>query len=125
MEFHVSWHRVPASAAPHHALSGEELATPWELSFEEALAALERLDRLFAEPDGSFVWRPGAGRQVDGQLFDRQERLAYVELHGLCHGADVDRLHAALNPSKMPLAVQVIREGVIRTWDEWREGFQD
>lgn len=132
MEFHVAWHRAPASCLPGGvwqsptgavstlAPAGGDLAAPWALSFEEALDALARLERLYVEPDGSFVWRPEVAQQVDGQLSDRAGRLILVELHGRCSGANIDRLAATLNPTHEPLAVQLIREGVYLPWHAWR-----
>lgn len=132
MEFHVSWHRCPNEYAygpewagpsgliPTLALTGGELTHPWAFSFEEAVEALAAMERLYAEPDGSFVWRPAAGQQVDGQLFDRAGRLAYVELHGRCDAGRVDQLFAALNPAQEPLAVQLTRDGVILRFEDWR-----
>lgn len=128
MRFHVCWHRLADSndkrddSQPVH-LSGEDLAFPWDITFEQALTALERLERLFAEPDGSFVWRPGEGRQIDGLLFDRANRLAYVELRGDAEGEDVDQLLAALNPQGRDLAVQVMQQGGFLRWKQWRGGF--
>jgi hypothetical protein len=59
------------------------------VSFEQASSALDTLDRLFLEPDGSFVWTgetvadspeaaPPRRWQLDGEVYDRDGRLAYV-----------------------------------------------
>src|SRR5437870_11506687 len=68
------------------------------VTFEEATAALQLLERLFIEPDGSFVWTgstaDGQPWQVDGNLIDRGEALAYVELKGRCPEEQFNRLLA-------------------------------
>jgi hypothetical protein len=89
LKFHASIHGgVPTAPAP------------LSVTFEQALAALERLDRLFIEPDGSFVWRgrltDGGAWQVDGNLLDRGDCLAYAELKGGCPTEQLDMLLAAL-----------------------------
>ena len=74
----------------------ESLGVSFPVSFEVAAAVLRSLPRLFHEPDGSFVWvAPDDGDlawQVDGQLYDRQERVIYVELNGSCPQNEFDQL---------------------------------
>jgi hypothetical protein len=93
-------------------------------TFDEALAALVRLDRLFIEPDGSFVWAgataDGEAWQVDGNLVDRGECLAYVELKGVCPEAQLDSLLAALGWPKAGLAFQLQKRGVFLGEVEFR-----
>ena len=56
---------------------------PLPTSFEEAAERLERLDKLYFEPDGSFVWNRDAGRQqIFGMLYDAAGTLQYVDLRG-------------------------------------------
>jgi hypothetical protein len=103
-------------------------ATEFALSFEEAAAALERLDRLHFEPDGSFV-RSGTHTptdaiadtsaqrwQLDGNLYDRDGRLQYVELKGTAPLAALEQLFAAIGWPATPLTFQIVQEG--RTLDE-------
>ncbi len=56
-------------------------------SFEEAMEQLSRLERLFTELDGSFVWR-GQGQhgswQIDGMLYDRLGAVQWCEIKGTC-----------------------------------------
>src|SRR5688572_29128689 len=71
----------------HVHIAATEQSVANMASFDAALAALALLPRLFIEPDGSFVWTGDAhGRpwQVDGNLIDRGDCLAYVELKGFC-----------------------------------------
>ena len=64
----------------------EELAATFGLSFEEAEQRIGQLPRAFTEPDGSFFWGSSAGQpnwQIDGNLFDRNGRLAFVDFAGV------------------------------------------
>jgi hypothetical protein len=94
------------------------------VTFDEALAALARLDRLFIEPDGSFVWTGVTeGRvawQVDGNLIDRGECLAYAELKGSCPEPLFDRFLSALRWPKARLAFQLQKRGVMLEEAEFR-----
>ncbi len=84
-------------------------------SFEQAEVALASLPRLFFEPDGSFVWVADSAEsawQVDGQLYDRDGRLVYVELKGHCPVAAFDRLLQTLGWPDAPLMFQLVREAV-------------
>ena len=125
--FHVALHARPAScsAGPEVELQGTRYATlaidptalaqPLAFSFETAVQRLQQLPRMFVEPDGSFVWvgQDAAGAwQVDGSLFDRHERLLYVELKGACPEAAFDRLLSALGWPEPPLVFQLIRQAV-------------
>lgn len=69
----------------------------FSVSFDRAAAELARLPRMFLEPDGAFVWVGQVGErrwQVDGVLYDRGDRLAWVELRGECPEEEFDRLLA-------------------------------
>ena len=104
-------------------VSPEALATPFAISFEEAGAALEKLERMFFEPDGSFVWTSGAGEpnwQIDGNLFDRAGRLQFVDLKGNCPRELFDRLLAAFGWPTMPVMFQLVREAVFLDDAEFR-----
>ena len=105
-----------------HARDRDAAGLP--VTFDEALAALERLDRLFIEPDGSLVWTDvtadGGAWQVDGNLIDRGESLAYVELKGVCPEAQFDRLLSALGWPEAGLAFQLQKRGVFLEEAEFR-----
>ena len=93
-------------------------------TFDEALAALEQLDRLFIEPDGSFVWTgataEGGAWQVDGNLIDRGDCLAFVELKGVCPEAQFDCLLSVLGWPWSGLAFQLQKRGVFLDEAEFR-----
>lgn len=96
------------------------------VTFEAALLALEQLPRMFAEPDGSFVWTspPGADShwQVDGNLVDGGERLYYAELKGSCPPDALDQLLACLSDGSTALAFEAVEQGVVLSEEELRRG---
>jgi hypothetical protein len=126
-QFDVSLHVRPANATPGDTvrLGAQTVETlclpatvapePFEVSFEDAFAALATLPRMFVEPDGSFVWtgEDEAGRwQVDGNLYDRAGRLLYIDLAGACPAAEFDRLLATFGWPAAEVMFQLKREGV-------------
>ena len=99
-------------------------SSSWPTTFDGALGELSLLPRLFIEPDGSFVWR---GRdtaegewQVDGNLIDRGDVLAYVELNGCCPRERFDELLRAVGWPQQPVAYQLPRRGVVLEESEFR-----
>jgi hypothetical protein len=98
----------------------EALAHAFGISFEDAAKALEALERMFVEPDGSFVWvssntagdQSAERWQLDGNLYDRNARLLLVDLKGSCAEEDFDRLLAAFGWPAMPIMFQLAREAV-------------
>jgi len=96
------------------SISGGE-SLPLDVTFEAALATLEKLPRMFIEPDGSFVWAgefaDGARWQVDGNLIDRGDVLAYVDINGTCPEERFDELVRAFGWPEAPLAFQLTRSG--------------
>jgi len=90
-----------------------ELSASLTVTFEETLAALERLERMYVEPDGSFVWvAEDRSWQVDGNFYDRDERLLFVELRGTAPAAKFDQLLAALGWPTAALAFEWRQAGV-------------
>ncbi len=110
----------------HIAVRGGQNVSPTALSvtFDQALTAMERLDRLFIEPDGSFVWTGslpnGTGWQVDGNLIDQGERLAYVELKGRCPEPQLNQILGTLGWPDASLAFELTRRGIVVAEDEFR-----
>ena len=76
------------------------LEKQFAVSFEHVTDSLAELSQMFIEPDGSFVWTSPAAVdepwQLDGVLYDRGDRLQYVELKGSCPADSLDQLLAAL-----------------------------
>jgi len=96
---------------------GGQSTGPLPITFDAALAALEILPRLFIEPDGSFVWTgkwlSGQSWQVDGNLIDRGDCLARVDLKGSCPQEQFDQLLRALGWPAIQLAFQLTLRGVL------------
>jgi hypothetical protein len=93
----------------------EALAVPLAITFEDAVDRLSRLERMYAEPDGSFVWvssREGLSWQVDGNLFDREGRVVLVDMKGSCPPDDFDRLLACFGWPAERLLFQLVRPAV-------------
>jgi hypothetical protein len=134
--FYVTVHARPAGAAagPTIAVGGQSLATlgvlPEELatttfadSFETTVARLAQLERMFCEPDGSFVWvgsQKETPWQVDGNLYDRNGRLLFVDLKGNCPREAFDRLLTALGWPATAVMFQLTREAVFLDEAEFR-----
>lgn len=126
--FEISVHHRPAEGlfpAPPYAdalgawptvgLPHDMLAVPLAVSFDEAIGRLGRLERMYAEPDGSFVWasqRSGLSWQVDGNVFDRDGRVVLVDMKGNCPTADFDRLLACFGWPAERLLFQLVRPAV-------------
>ena len=83
--FHVTIHAQPSQAAsweqifvescsvPVLRLAADELSAAFAVTFDDVAKRLTELDRLFFEPDGSFVWVSNNGPtewQLDGLLND-------------------------------------------------------
>jgi len=143
--FHVAIHAAPQVAPSRESrqqgdrridvlnLQPGDLTEAIPVSFETALAAMERLPRMFIEPDGSFVWVAQQGEptwQVDGLLFDRAGQLVYVELKGTCPTERLDLLLAALGWPTVTLVFQLVREAMFLdeasfrawTWEKEDDG---
>jgi hypothetical protein len=100
------------------------LAHSFSISFEQAVEALERLERMFVEPDGSFVWVSSDANsdrwQVDGNLFDRNGRLLMVDLKGTCTEAEFERLLSAFGWPETAVIFELTREAVFLDQAEFR-----
>jgi hypothetical protein len=103
------------TAWPLLAVRQEDLAIPLAIGFDEALARLARLERMYAEPDGSFVWtssRAGLAWQVDGNLFDKDGRVLLVDMKGTCPPEEFDRLLRCFGWPAETVMMQVVRPAV-------------
>lgn len=113
-----AWGEWPTLAVPHAAL-----AVPMAVAFDDALERLGRLERMYAEPDGSFVWvssRAGASWQVDGNACERQGRVLLVDLKGSCPEPCFDRLLAAFGWPGQALMMQLVRAAVFLAEEDFR-----
>jgi hypothetical protein len=108
--FRDAWGEWPILRIPQAALG-----LPMAIQFDEAFARLAVLERMFVEPDGSFVWtspREGLSWQVDGNAFERDGRVLLVDLKGSCPAACFDKLLAAFGWPDQRFTVQLVRPAV-------------
>jgi hypothetical protein len=104
------WGNWPTLTVPH-----EELGSAMAVDFEDAFDRLRHLDRMFVEPDGSFVWaspREGISWQVDGNAFEKNGRVLLVDLKGSCPADAFDRLLVAFGWPREALMMQLVRPAV-------------
>lgn len=100
---------------PTRSVSRELLALPMAINFDEALARLARLDRMYVEPDGSIVWTsPLEERwwQVDGNLSEKDGRVFLADLKGSCPAPEFDRLLAGFGWPQQRVMMQLVRAAV-------------
>lgn len=93
----------------------EALATPMAVGFDDAFDRLGRLDRMYVEPDGSLVWtspREGVRWQVDGNAFEKDGRVLFVDLKGSCPPEAFDSLLACFGWPRQRMVMQLVRPAV-------------
>ena len=97
----------------------DTLAVSMAADFDDALAGLAELERMYAEPDGSFVWTSSrssdagaAWWQVDGNACEKDGRVLLVDLKGSCPPAEFDRLLAAFGWPAQPMMMLLVRSAV-------------
>lgn len=102
----------------------EALAEPMQVSFEEAAEALQQLPRMYVEPDGCLVWVSSSQDerrwQVDGNLYDRDGRLLFVDLSGTCPPEAFDNLLRCFGWPATPLMFQLTRQALFLEESEFR-----
>jgi hypothetical protein len=133
--FHIAVHArsLEVSEGQEVSLNGKQfralnapaaaLTAPFPVTFEQTGAALSNLERLYFEPDGSFVWVSGSSEpkwQVDGNLFDRDGRLLFVDLKGTCPAEQFNQLLSAFGWPGTPVMMQLLREAVFLDDQEFR-----
>jgi hypothetical protein len=92
-------------------------------SFEDVATDLARFERMYIEPDGSFVWVSGRSEpswQVDGNLYDHQERVRFVEVKGSCPREQFDQFLVAFGWPRTQLIFQLVRAAVFLDEAEFR-----
>lgn len=133
--FFASIHARPEEAEPGEAVQLAEASVPtlhvpralvgqpFERNFEDTLETLARHERMFVEPDGSFVWvssHEEPAWQVDGNLYDRDELLLFVDIKGSCPADRFDELLSALGWPGTSLMFQLTRQAVYLAEAEFR-----
>jgi hypothetical protein len=105
-----AWGQWPVLAVPPAAAG-----TTFRVGFEVAVERLAALERMFVELDGALVWRGEcAGRtwQVDGNAWDREGRLARVDVRGRCPAPQFDQLLSVCGWPGDEVVVELLRAGV-------------
>ncbi len=91
-------------------------ATPLDTSFEEATETLETFSRMHIEPDGSFVWvssfEEQAAWQIEGNLYDRADRLIAIDLKGACPPSRLTGLLDVFRGDDQQLMIELVRDAV-------------
>lgn len=108
----------------HYQFHVNLFAEPFACTWEEAAAKLEQFPRMMFEPDGSWILSGGAKAdrwQVDGHLFDFDDRLHRVEMHGDCPRKDFDALLQCFGWPDTALVFEQVLEGVKLTEEEFRQ----
>ena len=88
--------------------------SPFHCTWEEVADRLQALPRMIFEPDGSWIWSGGVGAtrwQVDGHLFDFENRLHRVELHGDAPESAFDELLGCFGWPEQEIAFEQVLEG--------------
>lgn len=126
--FQIAIHRL-ANATDSAPFDAQTSRAPFPLTFEAVFAALEAWPRMFIEPDGAFVWvgeerMPDgslAAWQLDGHLYDRDERLLYVELQGMCPRTAFELIVAASGVAVAEILIEHRRRGTVVSGQEFLE----
>ncbi len=87
---------------------------PFTCTWEEAAEAMQRLPRMMFEPDGSWIFSDGIGKgrwQIDGHLFDFDDCLYRVELHGQCPPAAFDQILVCFGWPKTEILFEQVLQG--------------
>jgi hypothetical protein len=105
-------------------LSADQVAGyQFACTFEQAASRLAALERMYVEPDGSFVWVSSSGDpawQIDGNLYDRAGQLQFVDIKGSCSPARFDELLATFGWPAQPVIFELVSHGVFMNEQEFR-----
>ena len=89
------------------------------VTFEQVLDDLATQHGADAEPDGYFLligFEGGDRWQIDGHLYDRENRMWRLDLHGKCPRPKFDAMLRLVGWPATPLVFQLVQEGI--TLDE-------
>ena len=113
----------PCGQWPTLLIAQDQLSTPLSIGFDDVLNQLGSLPRLYAEPDGSFVWtspQENTRWQVNGNLYERNDRVLFVEIKGSCPASEFDQLLACFLSDEKACVVQLTRPAVFVTVEVFR-----
>ncbi len=98
-----------------------QAGVPLSVSWEVALDRLMQLPRMFAEPDGSFLWsgeeNNGGPWQLEGTLFDDGQVVRRVELAGNCSLARWQVFLAALDCDWHSISLESLNDNCVFAGD--------
>lgn len=91
---------------------------PLRISLEKAQANLQRLARMFVEPDGSFLWTGqddvgGLHWQLEGTAYDDGRVVRYIDLRGQCPPAQWQEFLAAFEESTASVTLELLDRNLI------------
>jgi hypothetical protein len=98
----------------HVNVFAEPRRNSFTASWDEAAHALGQMPRMIFEPDGSFILSGddrGVRWQVDGHLFDFDDRLYRVELRGQCPVPTFEDLLRCVGWPAQQVEFEMVREG--------------
>ena len=96
---------------------GERIAgelPPLRLTHEAAIDRMNRLPRMFTEPDGSFLWKFDSG-QLEGTIYDDGERIRYIDIAGRASAEVWSDFLGALGESFESVALELLDSGKVVT----------
>ena len=105
------------------AVTAADLLYNMALTFEQAEERLRAIDRLFFEPDGSFVWRHEQDSgcwQLDGNLYDNAGCLSFIELKGTATHWMLDQFLGCFKQLESRLIFHLPRHGLFLDESEFR-----
>jgi len=111
------------AAKGQHSTTGSS-TTSFGFNFETLITRLERLPRMFTEPDGSIVWtgeHDGQPWQLDGQITDHDGAVAFVEMNGRFPIVAMDEFLRQLQWPDQPLVFEDVLHGRWLSEAEMRE----
>ena len=102
------------------------LTVPFVSTFDNVSSQLSALERVFLEPDGSFVLVSSKGRSdwyLDGLLTDGRTNLMSVELKGVAPWDVFEPLLKTLDWPEQDVILQEMRRGCFFSVEEFRRVF--
>ena len=104
-------------------ISQTSLSRPLDITFDDAVENLSQLNRMFVELDGSFLWsnkHQSHSWQIDGNIFEQDNKVLFVELKGMCVPSAFDDLLTCFGWPKETIVFQLTRPSVFLHEHEFR-----
>lgn len=101
-------------------------AAPFNVTFDDTASRLIELDRMYFEPDGSFVWVSEKGPsewQLDGLLTDRGDKLMTIELKGSAPWTILATFLGVVGWPQREVVFQDMHRGLFYATDSFRQLF--